>query len=141
MLSSQQRRSGGQTSNPRAVSRAGGVRVSVQNRELLDKNHTIVLIQFGQNVNTRTYHDFETETLALEGVLKIFEQKLKLENPAMRNITYDIKDLYNYIDGITDMSCLVLDTQQMAYVPHSKDWIKQSLLAHLKTLAQQQQTS
>ncbi|KAK7823540.1 enhancer of rudimentary like protein [Quercus suber] len=27
-------------------------------------------------------------------------------NPAIRNITYDIADLYNFIDGLADMSAL-----------------------------------
>lgn len=36
-------------------------------------------------------------------------------NPAIRNLSYDITDLYNFIDGLADMSALV-------YVPlsHSK---------------------
>ncbi len=41
------------------------------------------------------------------GILKLYEQKLKTMNPTAARITYDIKDLYDYIDSLVDMSCLV----------------------------------
>ena len=41
------------------------------------------------------------------GVCQLFEQRLKELNPSMKNITYDIADLYDFIDAINDMSALV----------------------------------
>jgi hypothetical protein len=41
------------------------------------------------------------------GICGLYERKLKELNPAIRNITYDIADLYNFIDGLADMSALV----------------------------------
>lgn len=41
------------------------------------------------------------------GICGLYERKLKDLNPAIRNITYDIADLYNFIDGLADMSALV----------------------------------
>ncbi|XP_041016930.1 enhancer of rudimentary homolog isoform X4 [Juglans microcarpa x Juglans regia] len=41
------------------------------------------------------------------GICGLYERKLKELNPALRNITYDIADLYNFIDGLADMSALV----------------------------------
>ena len=40
-------------------------------------SHTVVLMQFTGDDNSRTYLDFETVNEALEGILQIFEQKLK----------------------------------------------------------------
>jgi len=135
-------RRGESGSRPRVLGSAqaggsvGAVRISVSNREA-EKNHTIVLIQYTEDTTTRTFYDFESLPLALEGILKVYEQRLKILNPNVRNITYDIKDLYNYIDEVTDMSCLVFNSEVLAYKPYSKEWIKQNLLAHLKLLAQQ----
>ena len=36
-------------------------------------------------------------------------RELKRLNPNLANITYDIQDLYNYIDRMPDMIALVLD--------------------------------
>lgn len=41
------------------------------------------------------------------GICALYERKLKEINPAMRDITYDVGDLYNFIDGLADMSALV----------------------------------
>ena len=45
--------------------------------------------------------------LVCAGICALYERKLKELNPAVRNITYDIEDLYNFIDGLADMSALV----------------------------------
>lgn len=44
---------------------------------------------------------------AYTGICGLYERKLKEINPAIRNITYDISDLYNFIDGLADLSALV----------------------------------
>ncbi|KAK4485838.1 hypothetical protein RD792_008485 [Penstemon davidsonii] len=41
------------------------------------------------------------------GICGLYERKIKELNPAIRNMTYDISDLYNFIDGLTDLSALV----------------------------------
>lgn len=43
-------------------------------------------------------------------------------NPTLRSITYDIGDLYSYIDQMPDLSALVFDPQLQAYIPYGKDW-------------------
>ncbi|XP_048332051.1 enhancer of rudimentary homolog isoform X2 [Ziziphus jujuba] len=69
------------------------------------------------------------------GICGLYERKLKELNPASRNITYDIADLYNFIDGLTDMSALVYDHGIQAYLPCDRQWIKQRTFQHLKKLA------
>ena len=41
------------------------------------------------------------------GVVKLYEAKLKQLNPQVRQITYDISDLFSYIDSLGDLSALV----------------------------------
>jgi len=73
----------------------------------------------------------------MEGILKLYEQKLKAMNPTASRITYDIKDLYDYIDSVTDMGCMVFNPQVQAYSPFNKDWIKKRLLVQIKKMAGQ----
>ncbi|KAF9662049.1 hypothetical protein SADUNF_Sadunf18G0012900 [Salix dunnii] len=97
--------------------------------------HTIVLMQTSQNRATRTFMDYDSISQAMDGICALYERKLKDLNPANRNITYDIGDLYNFIDGLADMSALVYDHSIQAYLPNDRQWIKQRLIQHLKKLA------
>ncbi|KAG5589037.1 hypothetical protein H5410_039551, partial [Solanum commersonii] len=99
--------------------------------------HTIVLMQTSQNRATRTFMDYESISQAMDGICALYERKLKELNPAIREITYDISDLYNFIDGLADMSALVYDHSIQAYLPYDRQWIKQKTLQHLKKLASQ----
>ncbi|KAJ4834342.1 hypothetical protein Tsubulata_037541 [Turnera subulata] len=74
-------------------------------------------------------------TSAFVGICALYERKIKDLNPASRNIQYDIADLYNFIDGLADMSALVYDHKVQAYLPYDREWIKQKTFQHLKKLA------
>eukprot|EP01025_Chloroclados_australasicus_P025795 TRINITY_DN256_c1_g1_i1.p4 TRINITY_DN256_c1_g1~~TRINITY_DN256_c1_g1_i1.p4 ORF type:complete len:107 (-),score=5.51 TRINITY_DN256_c1_g1_i1:439-759(-) len=94
-------------------------------------SHTILLVQSTQHKGTRTYMEYETMSDAIDGVCTMFENRLKELNPTLRNITYDITDLYNYVDQMADMSALVWDGKLNAYVPCDKEWIKKRAYSHL----------
>nr|ABV22423.1 rudimentary enhancer [Oxyrrhis marina] len=97
--------------------------------------HTIVLVQFSQNKNSRSYIDYESISQALDGICQLYEQGLKVMNPSLKNITYDISDLYNYVDNLGDLCCLVYNAQSNSYIPHNKEWIKARVFEHLKKQA------
>ncbi|CAL5358815.1 unnamed protein product [Camellia sinensis] len=121
--------------------------------------HTIILMQTSQSRATRTFMDYDSISQAMDGrkplyklgnqnrykavarrdslksICGLYERKLKELNPAIRNITYDIADLYNFIDGLADMSALVYDHSIQAYLPCDRQWIKQRTFQHLKKLA------
>jgi hypothetical protein len=69
--------------------------------------HTILLVQPTGGKASRTFSDYENVHGALDGVCSMFEKRLKELNPQMRSITYDINDLYHYIDTLPDLSALV----------------------------------
>jgi hypothetical protein len=69
--------------------------------------HTILLVQPTGGKASRTFADFETVPAAMDGVCQMFEKRLKELNPQMRSITYDINDLYHYVDLMPDLSALV----------------------------------
>ncbi|KAJ8635250.1 hypothetical protein MRB53_009517 [Persea americana] len=97
--------------------------------------HTIILMQTSQNRATRTFMDYDSISQAMDGICGLYERKLKDLNPAILNITYDIADLYNFIDGLADMSALVYDHSRQAYLPYDRHWIKQRTFQHLKKRA------
>jgi len=73
--------------------------------------------------------------LLAPGICGLFERKLKELNPNMKNISYEVSDLYKYIESYPDLCALVLDPQLNAYVPYAKDWIKKRIFTHLKKQA------
>ncbi|RYG94345.1 hypothetical protein EON65_57640 [archaeon] len=56
---------------------------------------------------TRSFMDFPSVGAALDAVVKMYEHKLKELNPQVQNITYDINDLYTFLDGLHDICALV----------------------------------
>ena len=45
--------------------------------------------------------------LVIKGICKLYEQKLRLDNPNRRNFGYDIQALWGYIDSLGDIGALV----------------------------------
>ncbi|RWS30983.1 enhancer of rudimentary-like protein [Leptotrombidium deliense] len=97
-------------------------------------SHTILLIQPGKS-ETRTYSDYESVNEAMEGICHIYEEHLKRENPSMASITYDISQLFDFIDNLKDLSCLVFQRNTNTYAPYAKDWIKEKIYVLLRRQA------
>lgn len=70
-------------------------------------SHTIILLQYTRELQSRTYLDFPSLNKAMDALVKMYEHKLKELNPTIAHITYDISDLYNYLDSLTDVCALV----------------------------------
>lgn len=98
-------------------------------------SHTILLVQASAKPESRTYSDYETVNDCLDGICKMYEEHLKRLNPNSPSITYDISNLFDFIDQLTDLSCLVLDKNTVAYSPHNKEWIKEKIYILLRKQA------
>lgn len=48
-----------------------------------------------------------TVCVSVSGVCKMYEEHLKRMNPNSPSITYDISQLFDFIDDLADLSCLV----------------------------------
>jgi len=96
--------------------------------------HTILLLQPGK-AETRTYSDYESVNEAMEGVCHIYEEHLKKQNPNTASITYDISQLFDFVDQLTDLSCLVYQRNTNTYAPYAKDWIKEKIYVLLRRQA------
>jgi hypothetical protein len=52
--------------------------------------------------------DFPSVGSACDALVKMYEHKLKELNPNVQNITYDVNDLYVFLDSYQDICGLVL---------------------------------
>lgn len=58
------------------------------------------MVQPGVSPETRTYSDYESVNECMEGVCKIYEEHLKRRNPNTPTITYDISQLFDFVDQV-----------------------------------------
>ncbi len=98
-------------------------------------SHTILLVQPTPRPESRTWSDYESTNECMEGICKIFEEHLKKQNPHSPSITYDVSQLFDFIDRLADLSCLVYQKPSATYVPHNKDWIKEQIYVLLRRQA------
>lgn len=97
-------------------------------------NHTILLLQTSSSPDTRTWSDYESEDYCMEAVCKIYEEHLKRTHHG-KSLSYDIHELFAFLDCLGDLSCLVLDPRTQVYLPRSRDWIKDMVVVCLKKQA------
>lgn len=111
--------------------------------------HLILLIQFTNNVKTRRYHDCESIAECVKYICSLYEESLKKRNQNMSYITYDIMNLYQYIDEVIlfnlnlsntiliflqmhDLSVLIDRFDGKNYRAYAKEWIKQKIFHVLR---------
>ena len=56
-------------------------------------------------------------------------------NPNSPSITYDISDLFEFVENLADLSCLVFEKTSGKYIPHNKAWIKEKIYILLRKQA------
>ena len=76
-------------------------------------SHTILLLQPTSQATSRTYQDFETLELALDGV-HAYEGAEDANLPAEHQ---DVSDLYGYLDQLTDVSASFSGADQRLFAP------------------------
>uniref|UniRef100_A0A8C2GFV7 Enhancer of rudimentary homolog n=1 Tax=Cyprinus carpio TaxID=7962 RepID=A0A8C2GFV7_CYPCA len=103
----------------------------------VNNSHTILLVQPTKRPEGRTYADYESVNECMEGVCKMYEEHLKRMNPNSPSITYDISQLFDFVDDLADLSCLVYRADTQTYQPYNKDWIKEKIYVLLRRQAQQ----
>uniref|UniRef100_A0A9L0IL01 Enhancer of rudimentary homolog n=1 Tax=Equus asinus TaxID=9793 RepID=A0A9L0IL01_EQUAS len=82
-------------------------------------------------------YEYSCYQLSCAGVCKMYEEHLKRMNPNSPSITYDISQLFDFIDDLADLSCLVYRADTQTYQPYNKDWIKEKIYVLLRRQAQQ----
>ena len=65
----------------------------------------------------------------------MYEKKLQQLNPTVSQISYDIADLFRYVDSLGDLCALVFDPNTNQYAPHNREWVKDRVFNILKKQA------
>jgi hypothetical protein len=91
----------------------------------------ILLCQFGCKLSTQQWSGYENLEAAMDAICIIFEEQLKHLSPNRKKITYDVTDLYVFMDSLPELSALVFDTKSKSYFPQTKDWLKNQVYEHL----------
>ncbi|CAG9335013.1 unnamed protein product [Blepharisma stoltei] len=94
-------------------------------------NQTLLLVQKNPNQESRTFYDFKTLDKCIEFIVKTYEDQLRIERPDRITFTYDLSELYDYIEGIPEIICLVFAEETRTFAPHNKDWIKSKVYKFL----------
>merc|ERR1712168_548895 len=103
--------------------------------ERMSTTHTILLVQPSKKPEGRTYSDYESVNDCMEGVCRIYEEHLKKSNPSSSQITYDISQLFDFIDELQDLACFVYKGNSKSYHPFNREWIKEKIYTLLKKQA------
>ena len=72
-----------------------------------NKGHTILLIQFTHDDNSRTFLDYDDIGRCVDGLCQLYEQKLKIQNEGKEEVSYDVAELFHYLDSLKDLSALM----------------------------------
>ncbi|CAG0880625.1 unnamed protein product, partial [Darwinula stevensoni] len=89
--------------------------------------HTILLVEKCIGGQKRTWSHYSNVHSAIEGVIKIYEDHLKWMNRESPRISYDLSQLFNYLDELPDLCCLVYQDHTNTYAPFDRAWIKERI--------------
>jgi hypothetical protein len=88
------------------------------------ESDAILLVQVEQSSQSRTFYYHMSLDQAINEVLNVYERRLKILNPDIRELSYSLKDVNSFIDRCPEFGILVFDGRLQAFVPHDKAWIK-----------------
>jgi hypothetical protein len=109
--------------------------------------HTLMLLQFSKNEETRFYLDAKTPHGSMEQLCRIYENfllnKLGIINgnedegapPIKKNVEYQLEDVLRFVDQLFDLGAMVYNPKAAGYTCHGKAWIKGMVYDYLKKQA------
>lgn len=95
-----------------------------------------LLVQATQRPEGRTYAEYESVNECMEGICKMYEEHLKWMNPLDQSIMYGVDQLFEFIDRMVNLSCLVFQEGTQTYKPYNREWIKERIYMLLSQQAQ-----
>ena len=69
----------------------------------------------------------------------MYEQHLKMTFPKHTEISYDLAQLFEYCNQLTELSILVFQKSSHSYAPHDKEWVKEKLYMMLRQQVEREQ--
>lgn len=95
-----------------------------------------LLVQPTQRIEGRTYADYGSVDECMEGICKMYEEHLKRLNPRSKSITYGVSQLFEFIDRMVDLTCMVFREDTQTYKSHNREWVKERIYMLLSQQAQ-----
>ncbi|KAE9533453.1 hypothetical protein AGLY_009091 [Aphis glycines] len=93
--------------------------------------HTILLVQPGNDPETRICIGYNSLEECMNGICGFYEACLMNLNPTVTTFTYEIYQLFDFLDNLIHISCLVYQPDTMMYVQFDKQMIKVELFIQL----------
>ena len=110
--------------------------------------HTIMLVQFSSNEETRTYMDCRSPFEAMETFCRIYENFLlnksgflggddeEMDNGEKKEeVEYKLEDILRFVDQLYDLSAMTFNDKAHGFTAHGKAWFKGKIHAYLRKLA------
>lgn len=88
--------------------------------------HIIVLMQTTEYWGSRTYLEFESINECMDSLCRIYDGHVRCQNLDVDSQNY-LLDLFNFLDDLADISCVVLQDGSNMYTARNKLWIKEQL--------------
>lgn len=84
----------------------------------------MLLLQMDSRGSTRLWAEFPTLQHSIDEIIRLYETNAK-ETTTLTKITYQIEDLYRFVDGLHEVCVLEYSETVNAYVPHGRDWVRE----------------
>ncbi|KAH7046294.1 enhancer of rudimentary [Linnemannia elongata] len=97
--------------------------------------HTILLVQKTQAASSKTYIECSSVAVAMDEVIKMYEDYLKNKYPNKERIEFDVNEVLDMVFNLPDCAALVLDTRSGTYIPHDKSWIQKQVVVRAQSRA------
>ncbi|KAH8740308.1 hypothetical protein FG386_001583 [Cryptosporidium ryanae] len=94
--------------------------------------HTLLLIQYSNDISTRSYMDYDSVTQAVDGLCQIYEQSIKCAFSNLKEVTYSVDDLIKYVNSLYDICMLTRDGSNKRYIPHDRKWIVDQIFLKMR---------
>ena len=97
--------------------------------------HTLMLIQFVSNEESRTYIDTKGPNECFEALCRFYESYAIQKGGLPQKVEYELRDLLQFVDQLFDLSMMIFNHKAAGYTCHGKPWIKGMLHVYLRKLA------
>jgi hypothetical protein len=99
--------------------------------------HTLMLVQFSQSEDSRTYLDFDKIEDGCESLCRIYESvqinKKKAEDKdGEGKFEYELCDFLKFLDSLYDLGAMVYSDKGPGYMAHGREWIKAKIYSYMK---------
>ncbi|KAF0757391.1 protein enhancer of rudimentary-like [Aphis craccivora] len=105
----------------------------------MTSSNFILLVETGIDPETRICMEYNSLKECMDGICGFYEVYLSILNPTASIITYEINQLFDFLDNLVHISCLVYQPDTMTYYQFDKHWIKVELFIEVAIQANQRQ--